>query len=186
MEKIKQFLDTVFEKEVIAFEMQFQKEKVEAFNEYIEKELNSNCLPYFDEEWEVEIPFNLLGKMIPNLPEVFYQTDEKANEIRHIFKISEYRHERYGTIWACYVSSSKPSYTIKNIFNCFIVAELEGTLKFISKMTVEPDTKKWKHSSGNKSLDLRLNELGKPTKIERYTEPISKDDWSIKEYLKDK
>mgnify|MGYP001139428476 CR=1 FL=1 len=62
MERIKQFLDTIFEKEVIALEMRFQKDKIEAYNEYIEKELNSNCVSYYDEEWEEEIPFNLLGK----------------------------------------------------------------------------------------------------------------------------
>ena len=42
----------------------------------------------------------------------------------------------------CYVSNTKLSETIKDISNCLIVAEIEGTLKFISKMTVNPDIKK--------------------------------------------
>lgn len=198
MERIKQFLDTIFEKEVIALEMRLQKDKIEAYNEYIEKELNSNCVSYYDEEWEEEIPFNLLGKMMPSLPEIFSslgksmpnfpqvfdRTDRSAIKMRHIFKISEYAHERYGTIWTCYVSNTKPSEAIKDIFNCLIVAEIEGNLKFISKMTVSQDIKKWEHSSGDTEADLRLGKLKNPVKIERYVEPT--DDWSLKEYLKDK
>lgn len=197
-QQVKQFLENIFDKEVIALGMKYQKDKIDTYNEYIEKELNSNCLPYYDEEWEEEIPFNLLGKMLPDLPDtfsslgkfipsllqVFDQTDRSEIKIRQIFKISEYPHERFGNIWACYVSMNDPGETIKKITDCFIVAEIEGKLKFISKMGVVPDTKKWMHFGGDDNLDLRLNKLGKPTKIERYVEPT--DEWSLKEYLKDK
>lgn len=85
MKDIKQFLDSVFEKEVIALGMKYQKDKIEAYNEYIEKELNNNCLPYYDEECEEEIPFNLLGKASANLPDIFYQNDDEEINIRTIF-----------------------------------------------------------------------------------------------------
>lgn len=127
MKDIKQFLYSAFEKEVIALGMKYQKDKIEAYNEYIEKELNNNCLPYYDEECEEEIPFNLLGKASANLPDIFYQNDDEAINIRNIFKISEYNHERHGKIWACYVSYPKPAKTIKKINECFIAAEIHST-----------------------------------------------------------
>lgn len=77
-----------------------------------------------------------------------------------------------------------PIQNLLKINECFIAAEIEGALKFVSSMIVVSDSKQWRHVSGNENMDLRLNKLGKPTKIERYTEP--NDEWSLKEYLKDK
>lgn len=51
-------------------------------------------------------------------------------------------------------------------------------------MGVEPDTRKWKFYGGDEDNSLRLHNLGKPVKVERYLEPT--DEWSLEEYLKDK
>lgn len=187
MQKVKQFLENIFSKEADAYDLIIYKDKVDEYNTFIDQEINAHCQPYFDKEMNEVTSFNLLGH-ISAFSDSFYKESIEYYEKqipRYIFKISEYLHERFGSIWACYVSIYNPSETIKKISDCFIIAEIEGKLKFISKMGVEPDTKKWKHYLGDDHLDLRLGNLGKPTKIERYTEPVSKDDWSLKEYLKD-
>lgn len=103
---------------------------------------------------------------------------------RHLFKISEYKNEKYGTVWACYVSIPNPSTNIKKLVNCFFVAEIENNLKIIAKMGVEPDIRKWTFYGGDDDKSLRLHNLGTPVKVERYLEPT--DEWSLEEYLKDK
>ena len=51
-------------------------------------------------------------------------------------------------------------------------------------MIVASDAKEWRHVGGDEDKNLRLRNLSTPSKIERYVEPT--DEWSLKEYLKDK
>lgn len=103
---------------------------------------------------------------------------------RHLFKISEYNNVKYNTVWACYASIPNPSLTTKNITNCFLVAEIEENLKIIAKMGIDPDTRTWKFYGGDEDKSLRIHNLDKPVKVERYLEPT--DEWSLEEYFKDK
>ncbi|HRB71205.1 MAG TPA: hypothetical protein PK776_05090 [Flavobacterium sp.] len=112
---------------------------------------------------------------------------ENANLLvtpRYLFKISEYNNEKYGTVWVCYVSFLNPSESIKKIKECFLVASINEKLKIVSDFIVRSDAKEWRHVDGDEDKSLRLHNLGKPVKVERYLEPT--DEWSLKEYLKDK
>jgi hypothetical protein len=112
---------------------------------------------------------------------------ENANLLvapRYLFKISEYNNEKYGTVWACYVSFSNPSESLKKIKECFLVALINEKLKIVSDFIVSSDAKEWRHVDGDEDKSLRLHNLGKPIKVERYLEPT--DEWSLEEYLKDK
>ncbi|THF47931.1 hypothetical protein E6C50_15980 [Flavobacterium supellecticarium] len=101
---------------------------------------------------------------------------------RYLFKISEHNNEKYGTVWACYVSFSNPNESIKKINECFLVASINDELKIVSDFIVSSDAKEWKHVDGDEDKSLRLHSLGKPVKVARYLEP--NDEWSLKEYLK--
>ncbi|WEK71304.1 MAG: hypothetical protein P0Y62_07020 [Candidatus Chryseobacterium colombiense] len=103
---------------------------------------------------------------------------------RYLFKISEYTHEKYGTVWACYVSFFNPDESMKKIKECFLIASINEELKIVSDFIVSSDAKEWRHVDGDEDKSLRLHNLGKPVKVERYLEPT--DEWSLEEYLKDK
>lgn len=186
MERIKQFLDTVFAKEQEVIFLEYQKDKIEACNKLIE-ELNVFCRPYFDTDYDMEIPFNIRGKIVNPASDRFYKAKENAPypRARYLYKISSYPHEKYGEVWACYVSETNPSEITKSISDCYIVAEISKELKFISKMGIVSGTNKWTFYGGDEDKSLRLNNLQKPSKTERFTEPVN-DEWSLKEYLKDK
>lgn len=185
MEKIKTFIDVVFEKEQIAVYLQRDKDEIEKYNEFVEKELNIYCKDQYDSEGK-KVEFNIKGKIISPFSDRFYEQSKKSSYPvqRYLFKISEYIHEKYGVVWACYVSFSNPSESIKKIAECFLVASINEELKIVSDFIVSSDAKEWKHVGGDEDKSLRLHNLGKPVKVERYLEPT--DEWSLEEYLKDK
>ncbi|WP_326984351.1 hypothetical protein VUJ46_07410 [Chryseobacterium sp. MYb264] len=184
MEKIKTFIGIVFEKEQIAIHLQRNKDDINKYNEFVEKELNVYCEDQYDSEKKVE--FNIKGKIVSPFSDRFYEQSKKSSYPipRYLFKISEYIHEKYGAVWACYVSFSNPNKSIKKITECFLVTLINEKLKIISDFIVSSDAKEWRHVGGDENKSLRLHNLGKPVKIERYLEPT--DEWSLEEYLKDK
>ncbi|MFC3158690.1 hypothetical protein SAMN05443633_12057 [Chryseobacterium arachidis] len=175
MKEIKELLDFLFKKEQEAIYLGEKKGEFDNYNK-LAKEIKSYMK-------DVTVGFGLPILTSPK-PDIFYE-DEPANPVsRHLFKVSEYNNEKYSTVWTCYVSIPNPSATTKKITNCFLVAKIEDNLKVIAKMGVEPDTRKWKFYGGDEDESLRLHNLGKPVKVERYLEPT--DEWSLEEYLKDK
>ncbi|WEK71303.1 MAG: hypothetical protein P0Y62_07015 [Candidatus Chryseobacterium colombiense] len=83
-----------------------------------------------------------------------------------------------------YVSFSNPAAIMKKIKECFLVTSINEELKIVSNFIVSSDAKEWRHVGGDEDKSLRLHNLGKPVKVERYLEPT--DEWSLEEYLKDK
>lgn len=186
MEKIKTFLDIVFEKEQIAQDLKRDKDNIEKYNEFVVNELNIYCEDPYDTDLKRKLEFNIMGKMISPLSDRFYEESKNCPypAPRYLFKISEYNNEKYGTVWACYVSFSDPDDEIKKIKECFLVASINGELKIVSDFILSSDAKQWRHVDGDEDKSLRLNNLGTPVKVERYVEPT--DEWSLKAYLKDK
>ena len=177
MERIKQFMDFLLKKEqeaIYAGKIKAEFEKYNALATEIKSYMN-----------DITVGFGLPILERPK-PDMLYKENPDYPNLRHLFKISEYENDHYGRIWACYVSVPNPNEKIKKISDCFLVAEVEGNLKIITKMGAEPDTNKWTFYGGDEDKSLRLHSLGTPLKIERYVEPVSNDDWSLKEYLKDK
>jgi len=185
MEKIKTFIAIVFEKEQIAIHLQRNKDDIKKYNEFVEKELNIYCEDSYDAEGK-KVAFNIKGTIISPFSDRFYEQSKKSSYPvpRYLFKISEYISEKYGTVWACYVSFSNPSESSKKIAECFLVASINEELKIVSDFIVRSDAKKWEHVGGDEDKSLRLHNLDKPVKVERYLEPT--DEWSLEEYLKDK
>lgn len=187
MEKIKTFIEMVFEKEQTAIYLQRDKDNIEKYNEFVEKELNIYCEDSYNSRIEGKIEFNIKGKIMSPFSDRFYEQSKKSSypTPRYLFKISEYTNKKYGIIWACYVSIPNPSSNIKKLTTCFLVTEIENNLKIISDMMLSSDTYQWTFYGGDEDKSLRLHNLGRPLSIERYLEP-SNDEWGLKEYLEDK
>ena len=179
IEKVKEFITHLIEKERDTLYYQGYKDKLEDYNK-VARELNS-----FVSE---QMPPLMREHETPPFSDRFYKEiiefEEPVNP-RYLFKISEYEHARYGKIWACYVSGPNASATVKKISDCFLIAEVEGSLKVIAKMGIDPNNGKWTFYGGDEDKSLRLHNLGKPVKIERYLEPVSNDAWSLEQYNKE-
>jgi hypothetical protein len=175
MEKIKEFLSFLFEREQVAIDYGNRKDDFEKYN-VIAKEIKS----YMN---DITVGFGVPVLEKP-APDFFYDENAPYPELRHIFKISENTHEKYGRFWACYVSFANPSFERKVISECFLVALINDGLKIISNFIVSSDTKEWRYVGGDEDKSLRLHNLSKPAKVERYLEP--NEEWSLEEYLKDK
>lgn len=178
MEKIKFFLTEIIEKEKQALYYEGYKDKLDDYNKVV-RELNkyvSDMMPSLMREHDS-----------PPFSDRFYEEVKEFEEPinpRYLFKISEYTHGKYGTFWACYVSFSNPDESMKKIKECFLVASINEELKIVSNFIVSSDAKEWRHVGGDEDKSLRLHNLGKPVKVERYLEPT--DEWSLEEYLKDR
>ncbi|THF53186.1 hypothetical protein E6C50_03000 [Flavobacterium supellecticarium] len=111
---------------------------------------------------------------------------------RHLFKLSSYQNKIYGDIWVAYVSITNPRNEINTsrIVDGFIISEIDNEFKIIGIMEVKLSRSTmavmgWTGSVYNPS-DLDIKKLGKFVATERYSEPNSQDNFSLKEYLKDK
>ncbi|KAB1231345.1 hypothetical protein [Chryseobacterium viscerum] len=175
MKEVKELLDFLFKKEQEAIYLGEKKGEFDNYNQLAE-EIKS----YMN---DITVGLGLPVLTSPK-PDIFYEDNPSYPASRHLFKISEYNNEKYNTVWACYVSIPNPSASTKKLTNCFLVAEIDQSLKIIAKMGVEPDTRKWKFYGGDEDNGLRIHNLGTPVKVERYLEPT--DEWSLEEYLKDK
>lgn len=186
MEKVKSFLELIFKKEQEAIFLKRQKGKIDEHNELVKNEINNQFQDAYDKSIDQVIPFNLIGEILSPSPDRFYDAcvNKPYPGTRYLFKITEYTHLDYGTIWACYTSFPDSGGLSKRISDCFLVAEINNELKVISEMIVASDSRQWRHIAGDEHTTLRLHNLGKPIKTERYLEP-AEDDWSMKEYTKD-
>ncbi|KFF23270.1 hypothetical protein [Chryseobacterium vrystaatense] len=175
MKAVKELLDFLFKKEQETIYLGGKKGQFDNYNQLAE-EIKS----YMN---DITVGFGLPTLINPK-PDIFYEDNPSYPASRHLFKISEYTHEKYHTVWASYVSIPNPGTGTKKLTNCFLVAEIERNLKIIAKMGIAPDTRQWKFYGGDEDKSLRLHNLGTPVKIERYVEPT--DEWSLEEYFKDK
>ncbi|MEO4005964.1 hypothetical protein [Flavobacterium sp. CAU 1735] len=111
---------------------------------------------------------------------------------RHLYKLSSYKNKIYGDIWVAYVSIINPrSESNKSLLvDGFIISEIDDEFKIIGTMGVKLSRSTmavmgWSGDVYNPS-DLDIKKLGKFVATERYSEPDDRDDFSLKEYLKDK
>lgn len=184
MEKIREFLIELFEKEQKAIFLEYSKDKIEEYNIFIEEKINIYFKNPYDKDLDKIIPFNLIGKLHNPASDRFYKSKENAPypTPRHLYKISHYQNGTYGDLWACYVSIANPYNNITGIDDCFIVTEIDGELKIVAKFGPDIDQPKWKFYGGDR--ELKMNKLGKLLSIERIMEPID-DSWSMEQYIKD-
>ncbi len=173
MEKVKEFLKFLFEKEQIAIDYGNRKNDFDKYNA-VANEIKS----YMND--------TTLGFGLPVLekpaPDFFYEENAPYPNPRHLYKISHYQNNNYGNLWACYVSVPNPYMDTKRINDCFIITEINGDLKIIANFGPDIDQPKWQFYAGDR--DLKIDSLGKLQTIERIMEPTD-DAWSIEQYKKD-
>lgn len=106
---------------------------------------------------------------------------------RHLFKISQYSHEKYGDVWVSYVSIQNPDSEHK-VLNEIIVIIKEGkglkiATKFgYSRYDSNGTNYEWKIEAGQR--ELTFESLEGPIKIERYQLPVDSFD-GLKHYNDD-
>lgn len=172
---VKEFLEFLFKKEQIAIDARHNKDKFDEYNklaEDIKQFMNDDSV----------------GFGLPKFRKL--QTDDYYEDFkkmpyptkRHIYKISEYQNQKYGKLWACYVSNQDPGEGLTQLLaSCFIVAKIDNLFKIIAKFNPDYITKEWERRGGD---DLNYYDLGELIKVERFMSPVN-DEWSIKEYNKE-
>lgn len=109
------------------------------------------------------------------------------DQVRHLFKISQYSHVKYGDVWVCYASSQDPDEDHKILNEAVIIvkegAELKVATKYgYSRQDTSEKSYKWEIEAGYR--DLTFDSLGSPVAIERYQEPVESFD-GLKHYKAD-
>lgn len=185
MKKIVEFLKFLFEKEQEAIFLEYQKDKIEEYNIFIEEQINIHFENPYEKSLGRTIPFNLIGKIYNPASDRFYKSKENASypTPRHLYKISHYQNGTYGDLWACYISVDNPGTgQTKILHSCFIIALIDDDLKIIAQLNPDRDIEKWAFVGGDR--ELKMYKLGKLLSIERYLEPVN-DDWGMEQYNKD-
>ncbi len=182
MEKIKKFLENLTELECFAHIEYRKRNNIQEYNSSRDRLYS---LTINDTGIMSEIGFGLAKMSKPHAEDFFEDLDIMVKiRSRHLYKISEYNNEKYGTIWACYASVANPAgIRTKSLANCFIVAKIDEDYKIVAQFNPDMDTKIWSFRGGDRTIEYR--KLGKPIAIERIMSPDN-DEWSIEEYLKDR
>ncbi len=181
MEKIQEFLKKVFSLERQAIEAENDSE-VEFFNKLFEKLIG------FSKNQAIRFNMSYLTKEEDDLFDDFPEfTDFKESKpiMRHIFKISKYKHDYYTNVFICYVSTRNPLPNIFSYSNCYLVSCLNKKFEIISQYTFgDSDLLKstWSFTGGDRNITF--DNLGKPIKILRLLAPQHDPD-SVEDYLKD-
>ena len=181
MEKIKKFINDFFTIEAEAKTARL-KPNLEDYNSKLDK-MNLYCAS------NLYNSFGLIHKSTLD-SEDFYEdySDAPPAKPRNLFKISEYKNDKLGLIYAVYCSLPNPIPNQYIYYNCFIVAYYDEQLKLIkdyrytSDLDVS-DEKTWIEGDGLE--DLKINNLGELIRLERILEPKN-DEESMKDYLEDK
>jgi len=129
---------------------------------------------------------------------IFKRTEQEIkdnpliNKPRYLYKLSNYKNDIYNEIWVAYLSVKNPVGKADEVVfsDAFIISKIENNFKLIGLMGVKLNdlTMKvngWKRNIYNPS-DLDIIKPGEFIKTERYIEPGNYDNFSLKEYLKDK
>lgn len=181
MEKIKEFLNDLIKAEETAHTEYRKEDNIEVYNEAVD---DLDSYTFLVSKDHSDVSFNLIKMDKPHDDDFFEELPLMEDIVpREIYKISHYQNERYGDLWACYLSVANAYMGVKRIHECFIVVQIDGELKIIASFAQDMDQpKKWRCYGGDRGL--KIKELGKLLEIERLLEPID-DVWSMEEYAKD-
>lgn len=173
MEQIIRFLEKFFEVEAKVSSLKGKRD-ISAYN---------SCLEYYYSMMVEELR-GATGYM----PMTSMRSDDDYEKLmnypddnqRHLFKISEYKHDKYGRVWVAYVSAQNPRPEIKRLNNAIFVIEEQGykVAKFIlytdySENAELDSTFHWEEMWGYP--DLMIGKMEGPLKIDRIEEPSSRN-----------
>jgi len=98
---------------------------------------------------------------------------------RHLFKISEYEHDKYGKIWAAFVSLANHEEDLNTLDSVLFISIQGGEFRILST-SIYTDTAtegkeyQWENNGGY--IEISFEELGEPISIERIKEPLDFND----------
>jgi len=176
MINIKEFIVTFIETEK-KIELFFRQRNLEAHNILVDKVNNDMCGEDMVLASKESEPLSMIDEMV---------LEENANlpvASRHLFKISEYSNDKYGTVWACYVSNANPLVgETKTIAFCYLAAKIDGDLKLIAEYGFnDDDIGKWEFYGGDENV--KMKSIGAFKNTERLLEPVN-DHLGLEQYLK--
>lgn len=177
MEEVKNFISAFLKTETEASDASI-KPNLEDYNNKLNF-MNSFC---------VEELYNKFGMIPQNELESdeFYETwkDAELSKIRHIYKVSYYKDDRYGDVYVVYISEKNPDDEIFLYGECLFITDIDNEMKIIKNYTFGDDRGKDKFMANQGLKDISFNTLKKPINIERYLEPVDDED-GMEHYLKD-
>ena len=178
MEELRNFITAFLKAEVEASNASI-KPNLEDYNQKLNF-MNSFCVEELHNKFGM-IPHNELKS------EEFYERwkDADSSNIRHIYKICNYKDDKYGEVYVAYISESNPDIEIFLYGECLFVARIDNELKIIKSYTFGDELLvKYKFEASEGLRDISFKTLKKPIHIERYLEHIDDKD-SMEHYLKD-
>lgn len=107
-----------------------------------------------------------------------------AKRPRHLFKISQYTHAKYGDVYVAFTSQSNPRKTSKYLSDTIFIINEEGSLKVARRdvyTSYSSDGKSYSWEKVEGYTDLTFESLEGPVAIERYQEPLEDFD-GLKHY----
>jgi len=184
MEEVKEFILNFANAEAKALSL-VNSTDTQAF-EVVKEELNS----YLDEVLENVLVYRPKHSLdfADDLADLLDIPDDDNEPItvlpRVLFKISEYKHKKHGSVWAAFVSSSEPMEGSKRLSMIIYIIKKDEKLA-VAGTNLYTHTRtdgryyRWEHNQGYS--DLVLEELEGPFRIDRYIEPSDAKD-GLKNY----
>ncbi len=161
------------------------KKFVEKFVEVEAKTANLKRIPDLDTYNKAAKELALFSEIVymTNFPETELESESFYNEKkwlpkaipRFIFKISRYKHDNYGDVWAAFTSEDEPEADYKFLKNVFLIYKKDGDFQLgahllFSRYDSDGLYYEWRNMSGYE--DLGFDTLEGPFEIERYMEPL--------------
>ncbi|MCX8525613.1 hypothetical protein OF897_16995 [Chryseobacterium formosus] len=177
MEEIKKIISEFLKAEAEASDASV-KPNLEDYNKKLNF-MNSFCVE------ELHNKFGLVSQNKLKNDE-FYERwkDKNSARTRHIYKISQYKDDKYGDVYVAYVSERNPDDEIFLYGECLFVTSIDSELKIIKNYTFGEDRGKDKFVANQGLKDISFKTLKKPINIERYLEPVDDED-GMEHYSKD-
>ena len=178
MEDVKNFVQAFTQQEAETIYLRRQPD-IEQYNTALER-MNNYC---------IESLHNKFGMLpLQKLDDKKYYNQwnkKKYPNPRFLYKISHYKNENYGDVYAVYVSERAPMDNMFGYGDCWFVTKVTDEFKIVKDFAFGNETmskKKFDISIGIE--DISFKALQKPIAIERYLKPEDDED-AMKHYEMD-
>ncbi len=176
MKEVKEFIEAFFTEEATKNTNEIRPD-IESYNHSVDR-YNSMVIE--------QLNVGLIDKL---KDEDFYELYEDQSDfrLRHLLKISGYKHNIYGDVWIAYVSQSNPRPKRKYLKEAIFIIKENGGFKvartyIYSMYDTGGEKYNWEGLGGYR--DLTFESAEGPVAIERYQEPLEDFD-GLKHYTDD-
>lgn len=176
-------------KDIQNFISKFFQAELDARNAYIKPDV-AFALKQLEifHSYSINLLHNKYGITKNGIPdEDLYEAMEgvEYDQLRQLFKISQYKNKKHGNLYLAYASNVNPLPRIFRMFECFFIAKIGGEFKVIQTALFssgEGEIPYWSLGSGDE--DISFDSAGQFVATERFLEPKN-DPYSMEEYKKD-